>query len=133
MFDLYTSNRTQNVDNPLAQSLTQPIKEHFKSDMVNYWSTAAILQVVLMLIFVPFRSLQPTLNHRFQLVMKSVFSMHNICWKQLLTHILNLTFIIILKIWGWFGITFRRTNLFVWWCLTPLSAIFQLCRGGQLY
>ena len=20
-----------------------------------------------------------------------------------------------------------------WWCLTPLSAIFQLCRGGQFY
>jgi len=79
VLDLYTNNRTQNVDNPLAQSLTQPIMEHFKSDMVNCWSTAAILQVVLMLVFVPFRSLQPTLNHRFQLVMKFVFSMHNIC------------------------------------------------------
>ena len=23
--------------------------------------------------------------------------------------------------------------LFIWWCLTPLSTIFHLCRGGQFY
>jgi len=24
-------------------------------------------------------------------------------------------------------------SLFIWWCLTQLSMLFQLCRGGQLY
>ncbi|CAG2208059.1 SULT1 [Mytilus edulis] len=45
VYDLYTGDSVLNVDNAQAQSLTQPIKEHFKSEIVNKWNSVGIVQV----------------------------------------------------------------------------------------
>ncbi|CAC5420409.1 unnamed protein product [Mytilus coruscus] len=45
VYDLYTGDNVSNVDNAQAQSLTQPIQEHFKSDIVNKWTSVGIVQV----------------------------------------------------------------------------------------
>ncbi|CAC5391148.1 unnamed protein product [Mytilus coruscus] len=44
-YDLYVGTGTLNMDNNAAQSLTTPIKEHFKSDIINYWESLQIDQV----------------------------------------------------------------------------------------
>ncbi|VDI49771.1 Hypothetical predicted protein [Mytilus galloprovincialis] len=45
VYDLYTGDGVLNVDNAQAQSLTHPIKEHFKSEIVDKWTSAGIVQV----------------------------------------------------------------------------------------
>ena len=44
-YDLYMGTGTLNMDNSAAQSLITPIKQHFKSDIINYWDSLQIDQV----------------------------------------------------------------------------------------
>lgn len=46
VYELFTGSDILNVDNVHAQSISQPIKEHFKSDMVNQWSELSISEVL---------------------------------------------------------------------------------------
>ncbi|XP_076113682.1 uncharacterized protein LOC143081925 [Mytilus galloprovincialis] len=46
VYELFTGPDILNVDNVHAQSLLQPIKEHFKSDIVNQWSELGISEVL---------------------------------------------------------------------------------------
>ncbi|VDI75562.1 Hypothetical predicted protein [Mytilus galloprovincialis] len=46
VYELFTGADILNVDNVHAQSISQPIKEHFKSDMVNQWSELSISEVL---------------------------------------------------------------------------------------
>ncbi|XP_076085371.1 uncharacterized protein LOC143056174 [Mytilus galloprovincialis] len=44
-YDLYMGTGTLNMDNSAAQSLITPIKQHFKSDIINYWDSLQIDKV----------------------------------------------------------------------------------------
>ncbi|CAG2233177.1 unnamed protein product [Mytilus edulis] len=44
IYDLYTNSQTQNIDDPEARLFT-PTSKHFKSEIINKWSTVGIEQV----------------------------------------------------------------------------------------
>ncbi|XP_063399452.1 uncharacterized protein LOC134684107 [Mytilus trossulus] len=46
VYELFTGPNILNVDNVQAESISQPVKEHFKSDIVNQWSELSITEVL---------------------------------------------------------------------------------------